>query len=136
VRLWQKIMDELVPYVIKNYSHLMTFFEAMAQKNIVIGGKIENASSDEYKASLTEKFIVNDYRVKELLKHGAEPFLQAVCERILRQHTQEVVINRCPKCNGLARTPVARQCPKCFHHWRDQELGNSQTPANNQGIQQ
>jgi hypothetical protein len=129
-------MDELTLYIIKNYSYLMTFFEAAAYKNIVIGGKIENASSDEYKTSLIEKFIVEDDRVKELLQNGAEPFLQSVCERILREHAEEVVMNRCPKCNNLARTSVAKQCPKCFHNWRENEVFNPRTPAINEGIQQ
>lgn len=114
-------MDELTGYIIKNYSHLMTLYEALARKNMIIGGKIETASSDEFKASLTEKFIVEDDRIKDLLKNGAEAFQQAVCERILREHGEEVVINRCPKCDALARTPVALQCPKCFHNWRENE---------------
>ena len=88
-------MDELTAYIIKNYSGLMTFFERVAYKNM----------------------DVKDYRVKELLKNGTEPFLQSVCERILREHQEEVIINRCPKCEALARTPIAKQCPKCFFDW-------------------
>jgi hypothetical protein len=129
-------MDELVPYIIKNYSHLMTLYEHLAYGSIQIGGKIENASSEAINASRVDALIAKDLRVKGLLKNGPEAFLQSLCDRILREHAEQVVVNRCPKCGGLARTPEAKQCPKCFHSWRDHELLHSQTTERNQGIQQ
>jgi hypothetical protein len=27
------------------------------------------------------------------------------------------VLNCCPKCDALAKTPKARQCRYCFHDW-------------------
>jgi hypothetical protein len=32
--------------------------------------------------------------------------------------TAAVVLNRSPKCDGLCRTPRARQCARCMHSWR------------------
>ena len=44
---------------------------------------------------------------------------RAVLARILREHYHEIEFNRCPKCGALARTPTAKQCRKCFHHWHE-----------------
>jgi hypothetical protein len=110
-------MDELTRYVIKNYSHLMTKIERLAYKNLIIREKAKNASSQEYAGRLIEKFITEDSRVKELLKNGSDAFLQSVGTRILQEHSGEVIINRCPRCHALARTSIAKQCPKCFFDW-------------------
>jgi hypothetical protein len=106
-------MDELTAYIIKNYIHLMTILERAAYKNL----------------------DVKDYRVKELLKNGAEPFLQSVCERILREHREELIINRCPKCEALARTPFAKQCPKCFFDWHETTSSGKAKSEDIEGIQ-
>lgn len=43
-----------------------------------------------------------------------------MAEKILEEYAFDIIINRCPKCQQLARTPHARQCPHCFHTWHDQ----------------
>jgi uncharacterized OB-fold protein len=36
-------------------------------------------------------------------------------ERLLREHANEIVINRCPACGRIVATPKARQCLWCGH---------------------
>jgi ribosomal protein L40E len=110
-------MDELTRYIIKNYGNLMTATEAAAYKNVIIEGKVEHTSSESVKAKLRQSWITGDAEVKELLKNGPDVFLEIVRERILKEHSDQVILNRCPKCNALARTPTAKQCPKCFYNW-------------------
>jgi hypothetical protein len=40
-------------------------------------------------------------------------------DRVFSQHLGEMEINRCPACNRIVRTPLARQCLWCGHTWRD-----------------
>ncbi|HRX87396.1 MAG TPA: hypothetical protein P5572_20410 [Phycisphaerae bacterium] len=50
-----------------------------------------------------------------------EAFLTCVRKRILRDHTNEVHINRCPECQRVLRTPQAQQCPWCGYDWHAAE---------------
>lgn len=38
-------------------------------------------------------------------------------ERLLREHYDSILINRCPRCSRIAETPLARQCAWCRHDW-------------------
>ena len=46
-----------------------------------------------------------------------EAFQAATGARILRDHADEIFLNRCPKCGALAATPRARQCRRCYYTW-------------------
>ena len=57
--------------------------------------------------------------IKEFLKDGYEEFELNVARRIMKETSEKVFFNNCPKCNKLARTPYARQCRHCGHSWHD-----------------
>jgi recombinational DNA repair protein RecR len=42
-------------------------------------------------------------------------------ERILLEHKEHPLLNFCPTCHKLARTPQAKQCRFCSHSWRNAE---------------
>ncbi|BDI34037.1 hypothetical protein CCAX7_60880 [Capsulimonas corticalis] len=56
--------------------------------------------------------------IEEMLKDGDSAFLARVKDRLLQKHGQKL-LNLCPKCGALARTPQSRQCSKCLHSWHD-----------------
>jgi hypothetical protein len=60
----------------------------------------------------------NDPAVIELLKEGVQEFHRRAAERVYNEHLEELELNRCPKCNGIARTPTAKHCRYCKHEWR------------------
>ena len=64
--------------------------------------------------------LENTPAVQKLVAMKRIDFFRTVTKRILEAHGQTLEFNRCPKCNGVARTPTARQCQHCFHSWRDQ----------------
>ncbi|WP_224246123.1 hypothetical protein [Hyalangium gracile] len=66
-----------------------------------------------------ERWATDDPQVLTLLAHGKKAFTAALEKRLLADHPDKVVINRCPKCGGIARTPKARQCRFCHHSWHD-----------------
>jgi hypothetical protein len=43
--------------------------------------------------------------------------LRLVLERVLAENAEEIVLNLCPKCDGLTRTLQAKQCLHCGHDW-------------------
>ncbi len=74
-------------------------------------------------ATMKMDFIygLNDENVQKLIAMGENEFKKYLCERLIAQHQNEI-INNCPQCNKLARTPHAKQCRFCGHTWRDQRL--------------
>lgn len=116
-------VDELTDYVFHNYYSLMTTAETLAYKMLMAERKAEHASSEGMKQLLRRRFGSSDPEVIRLLDGGAREFLLATRDRILRDHANEVFLNRCPKCGALARTPNACLCPACSHKWYEQRNG-------------
>jgi len=107
--------EHLTKYVIDYYSGLMTQAEWLAYRAFLAEGKIRHGYSPDLLADLR----TNDPEALSLMHNGVESFMLRVRERILRDHRDTVVLNYCPKCRGLARTPKARQCCWCFYGWHD-----------------
>ncbi len=113
-------MDDLTSYIFFYQSHLMTPQERAANRAIFGEEKaqgIEGRLAEFYR----EHFGSTDPEVMMLVKKGREKFIADVVERMLREQYDQIFFNRCPKCQALARTPTAKQCPKCFHSWHDDE---------------
>jgi hypothetical protein len=66
-----------------------------------------------------EQHISTDPEVRALLANGRKAFINAICERVLREEGDKIYFNRCPRCQAVTRTPTAKQCPKCFFSWHD-----------------
>lgn len=108
-------MDYLSLYIFTHYDRLLTPAEREAHFGMglfAVGGSFgpDPVSS----ASLSE-----NAQVREFDKLEDVEFRRRVVERILREHATEVYLNRCPKCDGLCRTPRAKQCMRCGHSWRE-----------------
>jgi hypothetical protein len=109
-------IDELTHYVFHNYPSLMTVAETGAYKTLIVERKAEHSSND-MKAHLRSRFGSSEPEVIRLLDGGAREFLITTRDRILRDHADKVILNRCPECGALARTPQACLCPACNHTW-------------------
>lgn len=107
--------DQLADYLISYYPHLLLPEERLALRNTHANMKIE-ATTSEFIARRLRLWLVDDSpEVFALLADGATAFRHRTAERLLKE--ENIVLNRCPKCEGLARTPRAKQCPHCFHDW-------------------
>jgi len=62
-------------------------------------------------------WISKDKDILNLLEDGLEKFEERIAVRILKSHPDKVVVNRCPNCDRLARTPYAMQCRHCHLDW-------------------
>lgn len=111
--------SDLTRYVVTYYMHLMTPAEREGWRTVMWRAKLRDANPEQMKAMIAGKFVSTDPAVIRLLKDGDQAFFRAVRDRILQEHSDEAFINLCPRCGALARTPTAKQCPKCYHSWRD-----------------
>ena len=111
-------------YVFNNYGRLMTPIEERAFSHLggtlkATLGRSDRAAQEEVRAGSTHlrKFLSDDPEVLLLARDGYDAFVMQTGQRILKDHRSEIVLNCCPRCNGLARTPKARQCRFCGHDW-------------------
>ncbi|HSQ23210.1 MAG TPA: hypothetical protein VLN44_02310 [Pyrinomonadaceae bacterium] len=112
-------MDDLARYIVNHYQNLMTLEEKAAYKSVLGETKVANTDNMAMKHALQEHWVSDNPRVCALLANGADAFMANVRDRILREHPNDILLNHCPRCRALAKTPTARQCPKCFFSWHD-----------------
>jgi hypothetical protein len=111
-------------YVCANYADLMTEFERAGLKALHIEKKAALHAQEglEEQASLERRRYIdmNKPGVSEALKMGDSAFMRRIRKRILVEHSDQIDLNRCPKCGRILRTPRAKLCPWCYHNWRDE----------------
>ena len=108
----------LTRYICNHYQHLMSDFELKMMRVISTLMKAETASSPEITRMTLEKWgLIDDAEINDALANGYEAYRRQVRDRILKDHKQEVFVNRCPQCNHIVRTPEAKLCLWCGHSW-------------------
>ena len=109
--------EVLRKYVLTYYSEYFTELESIGFKAILAEEKAQNASPS-MADKLREKWgAKNNPEVVAALSEGSDKFNEAVFQRLMSEHGNDIFINRCPKCKKIAKTPKAKQCPWCFHDW-------------------
>ena len=111
-----KRVDELSWYVVEHYLELLTSDELAALRAFRVSIKMEAVDSPQHKR-LLKRWAPETEGSKKLMLDGIQSFYERVRERLLEEHPDKVVVNRCPECRALARTPKAWQCPRCIHRW-------------------
>ena len=72
----------------------------------------------EYKMELLYKF--QDDHVNKMVSLGKTQAEENIARRILKDNPD--ILNTCPKCGKLARTPKARQCRFCGNKWFENDI--------------
>jgi hypothetical protein len=115
----------------------MTEHERLAYKHLAgtakaTLGRSDPAAQEEAKNSVfyLREVLSNDPLVLLLARDGLAAFVFRTGERILNEHRDQIVLNCCPRCGGLARTPKARQCGSCGHDWHNEGGLNVHDPQN------
>lgn len=109
--------DDLTRYLLQHYRHLLTADERdlLAHDEwFVVGGP-----DDPDRLGLARESAPPELRQR--VARGREALYREIVSRVLQQHATEVVINRCPVCEGVCRTPRAKQCWQCGHDWHELE---------------
>lgn len=107
---------EVVKYIVNYFSNLMTEDERLALKYHMYTYK--SSDNPKMKKLMIEKgWIDQRPEIVTFLKNGYDEFELNVAKRIMEECPEKVIMNNCPKCSGLARTPYARQCRSCGFSW-------------------
>lgn len=82
-------------------------------------GRSDLAAQEGIKGGSTyfRRWLSDDPEVLLLARDGYDAFVLRTGQRILNDNRGLIVLNYCPHCRGLARTPKARQCRFCRHDW-------------------
>jgi len=122
-KLSNRMTEEVAKYIFANYGESMTTKESLAFRHLAGALKATHGKSDleaqevARRHRVYSKLVSDDKEVLLLARDGYPAFVQTTSERIYRDNSDKIVLNRCAVCNGLARTPAARQCPHCQHDW-------------------
>lgn len=98
-------------YVVRWYAHLCTPFEVRVQRAALAIAKHASPAAHRIAGA-------DDPDVREALADGWPRARAAIASRILREHADEVTLNRCPRCAHVRRTPQALLCLACGHDER------------------
>ena len=109
--------DQLTAYIWRNYRHLLTPLESLAERALLAESKA--AHSRPYMAQrLRELCGANDDpEVIAAIAEGSDAFRERVRNRIMADCQSEITLNRCPKCTRLVVSPGAKLCLWCGYDW-------------------
>ena len=108
--------EVLTAYVFGHYSRFFTRVESLALRSVLAEAKAHAYGGASAK-DLRERYVSSDPEVVALLAGGVAAFKIRVRDRLLTEHSDQIHLNRCPRCSALARTPTACLCPACNHTW-------------------
>ncbi|MAT13854.1 MAG: hypothetical protein CMJ46_01125 [Planctomyces sp.] len=111
---------ELTEYIWRNYSQFLTTAEARAASTLLLQDKLRTARPPVAHALREQIKKWESEETHILLRDDRELFRKKTADRICLEHTDEVVILRCPDCDKIVATPRAHQCLWCGHDWHTQ----------------
>lgn len=108
---------DLHSYVLANHGDLLTPAERAAETLSTLRRKVERGGDRSTRRMLDERRHAAPEGAQALSVLDTDARDLRIAERILTEHAVEVWPNRCPRCDGLCRTALARRCPACGHGW-------------------
>jgi hypothetical protein len=113
---------ELEQYII---AHCRQYFlkeerQALMQISVTEGGKITLQKSALADWKVEKLYGFTNPKATELVALGGEQARRMIAQRVFDQHKNEI-INLCPACGKLARTPNSQQCRHCGHDWHNRQ---------------
>ncbi len=104
--------------VLRYHPHLLTEFERKAIVAFDARWRIALAHDPEVmQHQLRQAGVFDTPGLGAVMSRGYETFCRDIAARVLLEHATDLVLNRCPRCDRIVRTPKARQCLWCFHDW-------------------
>ena len=98
----------LSDYLWRNYSHHATRFEYMALK--AIPGEL----GVESLLSISEG---NSAEVVDAVQNRNPEIRAVIMNRIVREHSTDIHVQRCTSCNRIVQSPKSQQCLWCGYDW-------------------
>jgi len=117
------IDKETAKYIIDYFSELLPSHEKIAMEYMLSQFKPENRDKhtfmNKWATDIYKKngWLTESQTVLDLLKEGYDSFERKTALKILKEHPNDIFLNKCPQCQRLARTPFAKQCKHCKFDW-------------------
>jgi hypothetical protein len=115
---------ETAQYITSYYANFFTEKESKAWRHWsteykLVNGTFQTEEQKESRRKFNYKtgWMTEDPEILELLADGIDNFKIKTAERILNSNREEILLNKCPKCCKLTRTPQAKQCRHCGNDW-------------------
>jgi len=109
---------ETANYIVTYYSNFLSLEETIAVRHIHSLQKLSGESNPNLEKMYRKQgWLTDNETILDLLRDGYDTFEIRVANRILKENSDKVFLNNCPKCGKLARTPMAKQCRFCTHNW-------------------
>jgi hypothetical protein len=122
-----QIDTDIASYVFRYYPQLMTAYERAANRHLTgtikaTKGRSDAAAQAEARSGPRHlhDLLSDEPQVLRLAADGYQAFVMRTAERIIKDHSDQVELNCCPRCGRIARTPRARQCRFCGNDWHDE----------------
>ena len=109
---------ETAKYIIDYFPNLMTNEEWNALRYLKLKSKTQGNPKMEKILKRKGDLSISENGM-ELIKKGSENFRLNVAKRILEERGADLFLNKCPKCEFLARTPQSRQYRNCGNNWHN-----------------
>lgn len=115
-------MMSLGRYIVKNFSDVLNEEE---RKTLLLLSKMLNFhhlldSDPEVPIGDVKQMLdippLTHIKSRGEIESAVKVIEERIAERVLLECPESIYQNRCPICNTLARTPVAKQAP-CGHRW-------------------
>ncbi|MEL7251790.1 MAG: hypothetical protein AAFO03_25440 [Bacteroidota bacterium] len=118
-------------YIVDYFPRLLLEEESQALKQRLYRFKLqayEDADNKSlhkaWKKHFTEKLGYDEhFDIEKAFADGYNNFILKVGQRIEQDSPAQYTLNRCPKCQHIAKTPYARQCSNCKFTWHDTIAG-------------
>ncbi|MDJ1483005.1 hypothetical protein QNI16_21060 [Cytophagaceae bacterium YF14B1] len=113
-----EVTEEIVAYLLANYTNLMTLSENAAWRNFSLDPRLKAYQpTGSLYTDRIEALRINVPQVTALMKDGYDTFIQNWIKRIVTEELDKIHFNCCIQCGRLARTPLAQQCRFCGYDW-------------------
>lgn len=112
--------ETLKHYIWHNYRQLLSQFEREVDLVVIVRQHAQKANAQLAQDILDRHGRCGEPAIEAALEAGFAAFYQRISDRLLTEHPDQVVINRCPICHKILRTPRARVCVWCGHTWIDE----------------
>jgi len=118
--------QDTVDYIITYHLHLASVNEQTA-----VNFGTENSLRDFTTTNAAMKRFLEqrnryteDPDILKLLNNGLKRLKEQVAQNVWAENGGDTLLNLCPVCNKIARTPKAKQCRYCKHDWHQQIAGS------------
>jgi hypothetical protein len=104
---------------VRHHANLLTLTQKKALKHYQHSLRLaDNSDHDRMTLMYTRnKWLSEEPEIFSQLDGGFSNFIITCSKQLLSKHSDDIIINLCPKCGQLARTPLAKQYKHCFFDW-------------------